>query len=30
MSSKERKVSPGQLAGILIDQALKGLPASDR
>ena len=30
MSSRERKVSPGQLAGILIDRALKDLSASNR
>jgi hypothetical protein len=30
MSSSERKVSPGQLAGILLDRALKGIAASNR
>ena len=30
MSSSERKVSPGQLAGILIDRALKDIASSKR
>ena len=30
MSSSERKVGPGQLAGILIDRALKDIGASKR
>ena len=30
MSSSERKVSPGQLAGILIDRALKDIATSKR
>ena len=30
MSSSERKVSPGQLAGILIDRALNDIAASKR